>query len=148
VEDPSPDQDRILQRYFDVHQKAFSDAEVSFQVAHALVCRCETGFLQCGIRWTDLAREVGFEQEPGPLVRWLKSVPRQSFSLIRRMAEWKFGPNYVWGTTPINNVRITSFFAGECEVNVIDPRKVEIKTRRLGKLAYACEQETEVRPRE
>ena len=113
LEDLSPNQDRILQRYFDAHERAFSDAEVSFQVAHALVCRCETGFLQCELCWTDVAREVGLDREQGSLARLLKSVPRQSFTLVQRMAEGKFGPNYVRCTTPINNVRITSFFAGE-----------------------------------
>jgi len=139
-EDLSPDLHRIFQRYFDVHYKAFSDAEVSFQVAHAWVRRCETGFLQCKLCWTDVAREIGFEREQGQLTRWLKSVPRQSFTLLRRTAEWKFGPNYVICTTPISNVRITSFFAGECEVNVIDPRKLDIQTQRLGNSTYACEQ--------
>jgi hypothetical protein len=46
------------------------------------------------------------------------------------------GGNYVKCTTPLNNVRITSFFAGESEVNIIDPRKVEILTPRLGKSIY------------
>lgn len=140
LEHLSPNQNRILQRYFDVHQKAFSDAEVSFQVAHASVCRCETGFLRCELCWTDVAREIGFEREQGPLARWLRSVPGQSFTLLQRTAEWKFGPNYVRCATPINNVRITLFFAGECEVNLIDPRKVEIKAQRLGKSTFACEQ--------
>jgi hypothetical protein len=140
LEHPSPNQGTILQSYFDVHQKAFSDAEVSFQVAHALVCRTETGFLRCELCWTDIAREVGFERQEGSLARWLRSAHQQSFTLLQRTAEWKFGPNYVRCTTPINNVRITSFFAGECEVNVIDPRRVEIKAKRLGKSTFACEQ--------
>jgi hypothetical protein len=140
LEDLSTNQDRTLQHYFEVHQKAFSDAVVSFQVAHALVCRCETGFLHCELCWTDIARESQFEKEQGSLAHWLKSVSRQSFTLVRRMAEWKFGPNYVICTTPISNVRITSFFAGECEVNVIDPRKVEIKTPRVSNSTFACEQ--------
>jgi hypothetical protein len=60
------------------------------------------------------------------------------------MAEWKFVPNYVRCTTPINNVRITSFFAGECEVTIIDPRKVKIESRRLGNSTYACEQKSSI----
>jgi hypothetical protein len=140
LEDLSPDDNRIFQRYFDAHQKAFSDAEASFQIAHAWVRRCETGFLKCDSCWMDVAREAGFEGEKGPLARWLKSVPRQGFTLLRRMAEWKFGPNYVICTTPLSNVRITSFFAGECEVNVIDPRKLAIEVPRLGQSTYACEQ--------
>ena len=136
----SLDEEKILQRYFDAHQQTFLDSEVSFQVAHARVCRCETGFLRCDLSWTEVAREVGFAQERRPLARWLRSAPLQSFTLLRRMAEWKFGPNYVRCTTPINNVRITSFFAGECEVTIIDPRRVRIEARRLGNSTYACEQ--------
>ena len=139
LQDPSPKENRILQRYFDVHKKAFSDAEVSFQVAHALTCRCETDFLRCRLS-IDLARETGFEREQGTLARWLTAVSGQSFTLIQRIAAWKFGPNYVRCTTPVNNVRITSFFAGECEVTVIDPRKLDIKTQRLNESTYACEQ--------
>lgn len=140
LEHLSPDAERILGRYLDAHQQAFLDSEVSFQVARARVCRCETGFLHCDLSWTEVARELGFDQERGPLARWLRSVPLQSFTLLRRMAERKFGPNYVKCATPINNVRITSFFAGECEVTIIDPRRVRIETRRLGISTFACEQ--------
>ena len=129
-------QSAILQRYFDVHQRAFSDSEISFQVAHARVRRCETGFLKWKMSWIDLAREVGFEPEQGLLPGQLTSAYLQSFTLLQRTAEWKFGPNYVKCTTPLNNVRITSFFAGESEVNIIDPRKVEILTPNLGKSIY------------
>lgn len=136
----SPDQSAILQRYLDVHLKAFSDAEISFQVAHARVRRCETGFLRWELSWTDIAREVGFDWESGSLARWLTLAHRQSFTLLQKTAAWKFGPNYVRCTTPINNVRITSFFAGESEVQVIDPRKLEITSRRLGGSTFACDQ--------
>jgi len=148
VERLSPNQNAILQRYFDVHQKAFSDAEVSFQVAHARVRRTETAFLRWELSWIDIAREVGFERERGPLARWLRWAHQQSFTLLQRTAEWKFGPNLVKCTTPINNVRITSFFAGECEVNVIDPRRVEIMAPRLGKSAFACDQRSDGDARE
>jgi len=133
---PSPHQSAILQRYFDVHQQAFSDSEISFQVAHAWVCRCETGFLKCKLSWIDLAREKAFDPEKGPLERWLTSAYRQSMTLSKSTAAWKFGPNYVRCTTPMNNVRITSFFAGESEVNLVDPRRVEIATPRLGKSSF------------
>jgi hypothetical protein len=37
------------------------------------------------------------------------------------MAELKFGPHYVVFRTPLSNIRITTFFAGEVEVRIIDP---------------------------
>lgn len=72
--DLSPDKSAILQRYFDVQHKAFSDSEVSFQVAHAWVCRYETGFLQWKMSWRDLAGETGFDPEKTSLGRHF-SVP-------------------------------------------------------------------------
>ena len=132
----SPKQCDILQRYFDVQQKAFSDSEISFQVAHVWVRRSETAFLKWKMSWMDLARETGFEPGQESLAHQLTSAYLQSFTLLQRTAEWKFGPNYVKCATPLNNVRITSFFAGESEVNIIDPRKVEILTPRLGKSIY------------
>jgi hypothetical protein len=38
----------------------------------------------------------------------------------------QFGPCYVVCKTPVENVRITTFFAGEHEVRIIDPRRVEV----------------------
>jgi hypothetical protein len=132
----SPQQNSILQRYFDVHFKAFSDSEISFQIAHVWVRRAETGFLKWEMSWIDLAQQTGFNPESEHLSRRLTDAYRQSFTLIKRTAAWKFGPNYVRCLTPLNNVRITSFFAGESEVNVIDPRKIEITTPCLGKSMY------------
>jgi hypothetical protein len=132
----SPKLNSVLQRYFDVHYKAFSDSEISFQIAHVWVRRSETGFLQWKMSWFDLAEEIGFDPESESLERQLTQSYRQSFTLLKRTAAWKFGPNYVRCTTPLNNVRITSFFAGEAEVNIIDPRKVEFTTPCLGKSVY------------
>ena len=129
-------QNSILQRYFDVHYRAFSDSEVSFQIAHVWVRRAETHFIQWKMSWFDIADEIGFDAEGGTLARWLTGTYRQSFTLLQQLAAWKFGPRYVRCTTPISNVRITSFFAGESEVNVIDPRKVEITAPRLGTSLY------------
>jgi hypothetical protein len=50
----------------------------------------------------------------------------QSFALERWVAESKFGPHYVVCKTPVDNVRTTTFFAGEHEVRVIDPRRIEV----------------------
>ena len=37
----------------------------------------------------------------------------------------KFGPHFVTAKTPIDNIRLTTFFAGEHEVRIIDPDLVE-----------------------
>lgn len=42
------------------------------------------------------------------------------------MSENKFGPSRVVCRTPLTNIRITTFFAGEHEVRIIDPDRVEI----------------------
>jgi hypothetical protein len=132
----SPQQHSVLQSYFDVHHKAFSDSEISFQIAHVRVRRAETGFLKWDMSWIDLAQQTGFDPDSEPLNQTLTHAYQQSFTLIKHVAGWKFGPNYVQGITPLNNVRITSFFAGESEVNVIDPRKMEITTPCLRESVY------------
>jgi hypothetical protein len=42
------------------------------------------------------------------------------------VAEHKFGPNYVVCKTPLTNIRMTTFFAGEHEARIVDPRCVEV----------------------
>ena len=42
------------------------------------------------------------------------------------VAHWKFGPHYVVCKTSLNNIRLTTFFAGEHEVRFINPERVEI----------------------
>ncbi len=44
-----------------------------------------------------------------------------AFSLERWVAERKFGPHFVVAKTPIANIRLTAFFAGEAEVRLVDP---------------------------
>jgi hypothetical protein len=48
----------------------------------------------------------------------------QSFSLVRHVAEFKFGPHYVACKTPLDNIRLTTFFAGENEVRVVSPHRL------------------------
>jgi hypothetical protein len=38
----------------------------------------------------------------------------------------KFGPHYVVLKTPLSNLRITTFFAGESEVKLVDPSRVSV----------------------
>jgi hypothetical protein len=43
-----------------------------------------------------------------------------SFSMERLIPELKFGRHFVVAQTPITNIRLTTFFAGEAEVRVVD----------------------------
>ena len=42
------------------------------------------------------------------------------------MGDGKFGPHYVVLKTPLSNIRITTFFAGESEVKIVDPSRVSV----------------------
>jgi hypothetical protein len=46
--------------------------------------------------------------------------------LERWVAERKFGPNFAIVKTPLSNLRITTFFAGEAEAKIIDPSKLRL----------------------
>jgi len=40
------------------------------------------------------------------------------------MGERKFGPHYVAVRTALSNIRITTFFAGESEVKIVDQSRI------------------------
>ncbi len=48
----------------------------------------------------------------------------QSYSLDPVIGTQKFGPHYVVLKTPLSDLRITTFFAGESEVKIVDPSRV------------------------
>ncbi len=121
--DVDPD-DPVLSKYFTAIEKTFSDSEIAFQVAHSFVKRCETGFLADRLSWHDVAQSCGLSTEGCGPDEALVNFHCDSFTLSRHLALVKFGPSIAGFTTPATNVRITSLFAGEYEVNVIDPRKL------------------------
>lgn len=49
-----------------------------------------------------------------------------AFSLARWVAEKKFGPHFVVAKTPLCNIRLTTFFAGEAEVRLLDPLRIRL----------------------
>jgi hypothetical protein len=73
-----------------------------------------------------LATERGLDIEHDAWTRALWAAAHQSFALRRWVSENKFGPHRVVCRTPLNNIRITTFFAGEHEVRVLDPSRVEL----------------------
>jgi hypothetical protein len=111
-----------------------SRSDVSFNSIHDRTKRAETGHILDDSWMTDeLARGRGLEIEHDPWTRALWDATHQSFALRRWVSENKFGPHRVVFRTPLTNIRITTFFAGERVVPVLDPSRVEL----LG--AIGCE---------
>lgn len=119
-----------IRRYWLTHRTSFSDSEVSFGIAHSRVHRCETDFLRIGTTWCDLASAADLPWTSCPVARQLRASYLQSFTLRKEIASHKFGPHYVTCLTPLDNVRITTFFAGEAEVLVLDPARLEVVATR------------------
>lgn len=114
-------------RYLAVQAHVLSDATRSFNSIHDRTKRSETGHIRDRSWMTDdLARQHGLDLDRRGFARVLWESTHQSFALARWVAERKFGPHYVTCKTPLDNIRITSFFAGEHEARIIDPRRVEI----------------------
>jgi hypothetical protein len=110
-------------RVLDVHARSLTDSVISFNAAHCNLMRTETGYLNDNSFLFDgLCREVGLD----PKDRDIRSVLYSGYAIEEWCASSKFGPNYVKFRTPLTNVRITTFVAGETEVKVIDPNKLEV----------------------
>jgi hypothetical protein len=104
-----------------------SRSDLSFNSIHDRTKRAETSHLLDGTWLTDdLAAQHGLDVENDRPTRALWSATHQSFALRSWVSTSKFGPNRVVCRTPISNIRITTFFAGEHEVRVIDPARVEV----------------------
>lgn len=104
-----------------------SRSDVSFNSIHDRTKRAETGHILDDSWMTDeLAKQRGLDIEHDPWMRDLWEATHQSFALRRWVSENKFGPHRVVCRTPVTNIRITTFFAGEHEVRVLDPSRVEL----------------------
>ena len=72
----------------------------------------------------ELATQAGLDiQSPG-FASYLWHAAQQSYSLERVMGVVKFGPHHVVVKTPLSNIRITTFFAGESEAKIVDPSRI------------------------
>jgi hypothetical protein len=127
-------------RFVRVQAHVLSDSVRSFNSIHDRACRCETEHILDRSRVTDdIARAHGLPIDGEGFARALWSATHQSFALERWVAEHKFGPNYVACKTSLGNVRITSFFAGEHEARIIDPRRLDvIESHGCGVIAMRC----------
>jgi hypothetical protein len=126
--------DKYVQLQFEI----MSRSDLSFNSIHDRAKRAETSHIHDGTWITDeLAGERGLDIEHEPWTRALWSATHQSFALRSWVSEHKFGPNRVICRTRLSNIRITTFFAGEHEVRIIDPDRVEVVS------AIGCDVEQE-----
>lgn len=123
--DLAPAHQVIWRKYVGVQAAMLSDSVLSWNTIHDRINRCETGGLRHATWVADeLAKKAGLDiQSPG-FAGDLWHAAQQSYSLEPMMGERKFGPNYVVVKTPLNNIRITTFFAGESEVKIVDPSRI------------------------
>jgi hypothetical protein len=122
---PSAPNRRTWDCYLALQWRMLSDSVLSFNTIHDRTKRCETGCLNDGTWLADqLAREAGLDIDSQGFSRTLWSTGTCSFSLEPRIAEMKFGPHFVVAKTSIDNIRLTTFFAGENEVRLVDPSRI------------------------
>ncbi|MBK8938826.1 MAG: hypothetical protein IPM79_14665 [Polyangiaceae bacterium] len=115
------------EKYARLQFDVLSRSDLSFNSIHDRAKRAETGHIRDDTWMTDaLATERGLDIEHDPWTHALWDAAHQSFALRRWVSENKFGPHRVVCRTPLTNIRITTFFAGEHEVRVLDPSRVEL----------------------
>jgi hypothetical protein len=123
----SPANREIWRRYLGAQAEMLSDSVVSFNTIHDRVNRCETGALRHATRLADeMATRAGLDIRSPGFAMDLWHAAQQGYSLDPVMGIRKFGPHHVVLKTPLNNIRITTFFAHESEVKIIDPSRVSL----------------------
>lgn len=117
----------IWRRYLGAHGEMLSDSVVSFNTIHDRVNRFETGALRHATWLADeMATRAGLDIHSPGFAMDLWHAAQQGYSLDPVMGTRKFGPHHVVLKTPLNNIRITTFFAHESEVKIIDPSRVSL----------------------
>jgi hypothetical protein len=115
------------EKYARLQFDVLSRSDLSFNSIHDRAKRAETSHIHDDSWLTDqLATARGLDIEHEPWTRALWQSAHQSFALRRWVSEDKFGPHRVVCRTPLTNIRITTFFAREHEVRVLDPSRVEL----------------------
>lgn len=124
---PDASDGSVWHRYVQVQAELLSDSVRSFNSIHDRAKRCETGYIRDGTWMSDdIARQHALDIDGNDFARDLWEAAHQSFCVARHVAERKFGPHYVVFKTPLDNIRLTTFFAGEHEVRIISPHRVTL----------------------
>ena len=139
----SPASREVWRKYLGVQAAMLSDSVLSFNTIHDRVNRCETGGLRHAT-WlaNDIVTHAGLDVQTPGFAKDLWHAAQQGYSLDMSVGIRKFGPHHVVLKTPLNNIRMTTFFAHESEVKIIDPSRVSLVE------AVGCEVEDIVRQNE
>jgi hypothetical protein len=126
-EDLSSANQEIWKKYLRIQAVMLSDSVLSFNTIHDRINRCETGGLRHATWLGDaMATAAGLDINSAGFANELWRAAQHSYSLDPVMGTRKFGPHYVVLKTPLSNLRITTFFAGESELKIIDPSRVSV----------------------
>lgn len=117
-----PEDTHLIDKYRRICSHYLSDSTKSFISMHGSTFRCETGHLKSAIEAFSL--EQSHDIEICPDLRKLQQATNQCFTLSKNIAGKKFGPAYVSFKTPITNIRICTYFAGESEVKILSLDKL------------------------
>ena len=111
-----PEEKTLINRYREILLSSLSCSVISFNTAHSSIYRAETDHLRNS---ASIIMEVLCAKGASiDLKNFLRAV-NQSYTLKKELAEYKFGRSYVTFKTPVTNIRICSYFAGEYEVKVL-----------------------------
>jgi hypothetical protein len=126
LEELSPANRDIFRKYLGAQAAMLSDSVLSFNTIHDRVNRCETeGLRHATWLGDEVATAAGLDIDSASFANELWRAGQQS-SLDPAVGTQKFSPHYVVLRTPLNNLRITTFFAGESEVKIVDPSRVSV----------------------
>jgi len=119
----------VWRKYLALQAEMLSDSTLSFNTIHDRIKRCETGGLRDGTWLADkLTADAGLDIQATGFAKQFWESAQQSYSLDPIVGERKFGPHYAAIRTALSNIRITTFFAGESEVKIVDPSRIhEVK---------------------
>jgi hypothetical protein len=130
-----PKENLLLGHYKETLKKSFLDSVTSFNTIHGSIHRTETSHL---LDSSHLFSE-NFSSNRQINHDWRKFLTniQQCYTLNKEIAKFKFGPSYVVFKTPVNNIRICTYFAGEYEAKIVSlDRLTPVK-------AIKCKLETE-----
>ena len=122
----SPANHEVWLKFLALQANMMSDSALSFNTIHDRIRRCETGGLRDGTWIADeLTEAAGLDIDAPGFANQLWESAQQSYSLDPNMGERKLGPHYVVVRTALSNIRIVTFFAGESEVKIVDPSRIQ-----------------------
>ena len=102
-----------------------SESVLSSNTIHDPVRRRETGRLRNGTWLGDeLGMKAGLDIRSPGFASHLWHAAEQSYFLDPVIGERKFGPHQVVVKNFLSNIWITTLFAGESEVKIVDPSRI------------------------